>query len=1310
MADTITVKFKVLEDGSLQAIGKNADKAAAGLDKATKSSDKYSKRNKGVAGATSNSTKAFSKMTTGIEGSLVPAYATLAANVFAVTAAFGALRRASAADQLKEGLLFTGRAAGQNLTMIAEGLREITGAAVSSTEAMSAVAIGISAGFDQSQLEGLARVAKGASLALGRDMTDAMDRLIRGAAKLEPEILDELGIMVRLDKATSDYAKTLGKTSATELTQFERRMAFTNAIIEQGSNKFLALSNHMKANPFDKLAASFKNLSEDGINFLNNVLGPIASFFADNVMALVSAMTLFGTGVAKQMLPALTGQAEAAKEAAEAQKILANEEVAGLAKTKGRTKAARTLIRAIEKGEHTTEMFEDALKAEATQLKRNTTLLNNGKITQDQFNQRKEEGAAETARYAAALSAEEAARVSGTQVEALALIQGGEMRKGLKLGLEGLKEESEEKKKSRKNTKGLTRAKRKLGDAVNIGTKRMRLFGAAALRAIPIIGQIAMAASLAKAAFDKLFGKKPKFLDKALEDNKRRIKEFPEITRQLAETFQIVTDKNEQFILSLRSSVGLLSQIKQGVADIRSAEEADNITKLAEAQLKYEKALARKEAPKEDTQVIVKSTGITGAPTIYNQTAEDQQKFADKQFEKARKALEAAQKQYGITSRSAVQSAMVMVQEGIINLQQQRTIALQAGNDEALEMYDQEIKTLETAKKKFGEAIDPIKGTATVANFKELQAAIEKSQAAAASTKEALDGVGDATSKITEETNKYAATSGAFAGDRDAIDKVLKLTENLTVGKATLNKKYAAALDLYKAEASEAAKAAAQKARDDKDELKAEKIIFDSRRKALVQIKKDMEKVADDKKKEQKLDQEAVNKAARLAELGKEEEARQVLMKRLKDVLSNKEFALTLQKQLGRDAVKEELELLKQQAAIRQKTLADYNQRAGDALGAGMGNAAAASIRGQGAVKNAKDVYDKALKDAGNDESDPAVVSAKKALDMAEMERARGVLKGVAEDLKAIGPEGAYMGAAISGIMNFSDAFANASETMADSSASLAAKAQAGLGVVQSILGAMSQMQKAATADKLRAIDQEIAAEEARDGKSAASVQKLASLNKKKGMEERKAFEKEKQMKIAQTYISTAQGAISAYTSLAMIPIVGPALGAAAAAAVISMGMKQVEMIKSTTFAGGGGAGSPPSKISVGSRQSTVDLAKGENAGGELAYARGEQGTGTGMTNFKPAFAGYKHRAAGGFVVGEQGPEVFMPDVPGEIIPSGKGAGAGPANVNFSISAVDSAGVEDLLMNQRGNIIGMIREAANEHGEMFLESVQEKSY
>ena len=44
-------------------------------------------------------------------------------------------------------------------------------------------------------------------------------------------------------------------------------------------------------------------------------------------------------------------------------------------------------------------------------------------------------------------------------------------------------------------------------------------------------------------------------------------------------------------------------------------------------------------------------------------------------------------------------------------------------------------------------------------------------------------------------------------------------------------------------------------------------------------------------------------------------------------------------------------------------------------------------------------------------------------------------------------------------------------------------------------------------------------------------------------------------------------------------------------------------------------------------------------------------------------------------------------------------------NVNFTIHAVDAAGLEQTLQSQRGNIIGMIREAANGYGQNFLETV-----
>ena len=107
------------------------------------------------------------------------------------------------------------------------------------------------------------------------------------------------------------------------------------------------------------------------------------------------------------------------------------------------------------------------------------------------------------------------------------------------------------------------------------------------------------------------------------------------------------------------------------------------------------------------------------------------------------------------------------------------------------------------------------------------------------------------------------------------------------------------------------------------------------------------------------------------------------------------------------------------------------------------------------------------------------------------------------------------------------------------------------------------------------------------------------------------------------------------------------------------------------------------------------------------------------MSNFRarPAYMGKRYRAVGGyttgFMVGEQGPELFMPDTPGEIVAADETQNmmsGGTANVNFSINAIDAAGVEEVLVSQRGNIIGMIREAANSYGQEFVEGVDTSVY
>ena len=48
--------------------------------------------------------------------------------------------------------------------------------------------------------------------------------------------------------------------------------------------------------------------------------------------------------------------------------------------------------------------------------------------------------------------------------------------------------------------------------------------------------------------------------------------------------------------------------------------------------------------------------------------------------------------------------------------------------------------------------------------------------------------------------------------------------------------------------------------------------------------------------------------------------------------------------------------------------------------------------------------------------------------------------------------------------------------------------------------------------------------------------------------------------------------------------------------------------------------------------------------------------------------------------------------------------------VTFTINAIDAQGVEEVIEAQQGNIIRMIRQAANENGQNFLPEVDTMAY
>ena len=63
------------------------------------------------------------------------------------------------------------------------------------------------------RLPGLVANIRTVSLALGRDVVEDVERVIKAIAKMETELLDELGIATRATAAHEDYARALGRTA-----------------------------------------------------------------------------------------------------------------------------------------------------------------------------------------------------------------------------------------------------------------------------------------------------------------------------------------------------------------------------------------------------------------------------------------------------------------------------------------------------------------------------------------------------------------------------------------------------------------------------------------------------------------------------------------------------------------------------------------------------------------------------------------------------------------------------------------------------------------------------------------------------------------------------------------------------------------------------------------------------------------------------------------------------------------------------------------------------------------------------------------
>ncbi len=310
-----TITFEVTDDGSLKMLDTQAKKTGKSVAKVGKSAGDTRRNMQAMSGRVESGTKGFARMQQGT-GGLVQSYAILASTLFAVGAAFRALQNAANVENQIKGFRALGEITGQSMMGVTASVRQATGGLLNFQDAAQQAAIGMAAGFTSEQLTGLAEGAKLASVTLGRDLTDSFNRLIRGVTKAEPELLDELGIILRLDIATRKFANANGLV-AEKLTIAQRRAAVFEEVQRQLIGNFGAMKDKGDEllNPFDRLLTKINDFVISVQGPIVKVFGGLANFLSDNFAALVTAVSAFALSILRQIVPSFSAMGAAAVKA-----------------------------------------------------------------------------------------------------------------------------------------------------------------------------------------------------------------------------------------------------------------------------------------------------------------------------------------------------------------------------------------------------------------------------------------------------------------------------------------------------------------------------------------------------------------------------------------------------------------------------------------------------------------------------------------------------------------------------------------------------------------------------------------------------------------------------------------------------------------------------------------------------------------------------------------------------------------------------------------------------------------------------------
>lgn len=307
-----TVNLKIILDGKgiktvtsdLGKLNKTTEKVKKQSQNLSNSSNKLKRNLEGVSQRANNTSKDFSRMSQGM-GGLVAAYATVAANVFALSTAFLVLRNAAdLSSMVKSAENFSNRY-GVSVTSMTKNIQAATGGALSFADALPTINKAISAGLGEDKITQLAVAATKASQTFGGTANEALNRFISAAQRGRVEVVNTLGIVIQTEQEYRKYAATIGKT-AQELTAFDRQQAIVNAVIEESANVFDKVN--IDPNPFQQLLTTMTDLKDTMLTTVTDAITPLINAFNKSKSAALAFFALIAGSIGSKLFPQIEQQ------------------------------------------------------------------------------------------------------------------------------------------------------------------------------------------------------------------------------------------------------------------------------------------------------------------------------------------------------------------------------------------------------------------------------------------------------------------------------------------------------------------------------------------------------------------------------------------------------------------------------------------------------------------------------------------------------------------------------------------------------------------------------------------------------------------------------------------------------------------------------------------------------------------------------------------------------------------------------------------------------------------------------------------